>query len=184
VSFKIYTKTGDQGKTSLLGGTKLPKSHIRIGAYGTLDELNAQVGLIHAMISNERVLEQLSAIQNRLFDMGSSLASDPNKHPIPSNLRKEDIEELEEAIDAMTKELPELKNFILPGGSVLVAQIHISRTVARRAERNVVALNEIEAIEGIIIQYLNRLSDYLFTLGRFMAQETGVEEIKWTSRPG
>jgi cob(I)alamin adenosyltransferase len=84
----------------------------------------------------------------------------------------------------MTKELPELKNFILPGGSVLVAQIHISRTVARRAERNVVALNEIEAIEGIIIQYLNRLSDYLFTLGRFMAQETGVEEIKWTSRPG
>ena len=183
MAFKIYTKTGDKGTTSLFGGTKLPKSHIRIASYGALDELNAHLGLINDLINESSSNELLINAQNRLFDIGSSLASDPKKKKLPSKVNHQDIERLEEEIDRMTSELPELQNFILPGGSPIVSHIHIARTVARRAERNVVALRENEFVEEIIIPYLNRLSDYLFTLARYIAMKTGVDEVTWTARP-
>ena len=179
---KIYTKAGDKGQTSLFGGTKLPKSHMRIDAYGTLDELNGWIGLLRDQTDISAVRDQLLAVQHRLFDMGSSLASDPDKNPMSSNVSEEDIHLLEDAIDTFTKELAPLQNFILPGGHPMVSQAHIARAVARRAERKVVDLSLHSSVEDIIIQYLNRLSDYLFTLCRFLSKKLGVAEVKWTSR--
>jgi len=179
---KIYTKAGDKGQTSLFGGKKLPKSHMRIDAYGTLDELNGWLGLLRDQSDVPEVREQLLAIQHRLFDMGSSLASDPDKNPMPSNVQDSDIELLEKAIDSYTEELEPLRNFILPGGHPLVSQAHIARAVARRAERKVVDLAQHAQVEAIIIQYLNRLSDYLFTLCRLYSHRKGLSEVKWTAR--
>ena len=179
---KIYTKRGDEGRTSLFGGKKLPKSHMRIDAYGTLDELNGWIGLLRDGADKDEIRDQLLAIQHRIFDMGSSLASDPNKNPMSSNLVQEDIDLLETAIDKFTAELDPLKNFILPGGHPLVSQAHIARAVARRAERKVVELSMHSEVEGIIIKFLNRLSDYLFTLCRVFSRELGVAEVKWTAR--
>ncbi|SRR6056297_2050865 len=179
---KIYTKTGDKGQTSLFGGTKLPKSHMRIDAYGTLDELNGWIGLIRDQTDIPEIREQLLNIQHRLFDMGSSLASDPNKNPMSSNVKSSDIEAMEKAIDKFTKELEPLRNFILPGGHKLVSEAHIARAVSRRAERKVVDLSLHSDVEDIIIQYLNRLSDYLFTLCRYFSLHLGVAEVKWTAR--
>lgn len=179
---KIYTKAGDKGQTSLFGGKKLPKSHMRIDAYGTLDELNGWIGLLRDQTDIPEVRSQLLDIQHRLFDMGSSLASDPDKNPMPSKVKERDIEILEEAIDTFTAELDPLRNFILPGGHVLVSQAHIARGVARRAERKVVDLSLHSDVEEIIIQYLNRLSDYLFTLCRLFSHRLGVPEVKWIAR--
>ena len=179
---KIYTKKGDLGQTSLFGGTKLPKSHIRINAYGTIDELNSWLGLIRDQIELKEVRQELHDIQNNLFDIGSSLASDPDKNPISSKLKDEDIVRLESAIDKMTSDLPPLKNFILPGGHTLVSQTHICRTVCRRAERMVVDLSLTSNVEAMIIKYLNRLSDYLFVLCRTLSNHLDVEEVKWQSR--
>lgn len=179
---KIYTKTGDQGETSLFGGLRLPKSHIRIEAYGSVDELNAFVG---ALTDYDEVIDekaQLHAVQHRLFTIGSNLASDPNKEMITPDLQESDITLLEDSIDKMTNGLPPLKHFILPGGHPAISTCHMVRTIARRAERRIVALSLQSQVDEIIIRYLNRLSDYAFILGRWIAANNGIEEIKWTPR--
>ena len=180
MALRIYTKTGDQGETGLFGGKRLSKAHIRIEAYGTVDELNACIGLVRDHINLEKERADLLAIQNLLFFLGSKLASDPEKNIDLPSLEPEHIAMLEKAIDAMDDVLPPLKNFILPGGHPAISFVHLARTVCRRAERNVVALAETESVEALLIQFLNRLSDYLFTLARFVGFKLEVEEILWS----
>lgn len=182
MAFKIYTKTGDTGETSLFGGKRLSKHHLRIDAYGTVDELNAHIGLVRDLTSVDGIKNQLFEIQNRLFVLGASLASDPEHSTLVPDLRIGDIEMLEQAIDEMEKGLEPLKNFILPGGHPVVSNCHIARCVCRRAERLCVALDQEEKVAPVILQYLNRLSDYLFVLSRFLAKSNGVEEILWKGR--
>jgi len=186
MSSKIYTKTGDAGKTSLIGGTKIFKSDVRIEAYGTIDELNSFVGLLSDHIGDSHTRNILREIQDRLFTIGSSLAVDPDKEPkmkIP-DLRNEDVSLLEKEIDAMEESLEPLKYFILPGGHVAVSTSHIVRCVCRRAERICVRLNEIDKseVEPLILKYLNRLSDYFFVLARYLAHQLGVKDIVWKAR--
>lgn len=185
MTIKIYTKTGDKGNTSLIGGTKVPKNDIRIETYGTVDELNSWIGLVNDHLNDPSFRNELKEIQDRLFTMGSSLATDVEKEPkmkLP-DLHNSDIEFLEKRIDAMTAELPPMKNFILPGGHVTVSSIHITRCVCRRAERLAVNMQQNGLfVDEKIIQYLNRLSDYLFTLARYIGQKLGVEEIPWKAR--
>ncbi|MGB1019223.1 MAG: cob(I)yrinic acid a,c-diamide adenosyltransferase [Chitinophagales bacterium] len=178
---KIYTKTGDKGSTSLYGGKRLSKAHIRIDAYGTVDELNSYIGLIRDLTENEADKIFLLNIQNVLFNVGSNLASDPEKEKskmIPDVL-KTDYEALENEIDEINKILEPLQYFILPGGHSSISHCHIARCVCRRAERICVALNEIEPVNEELIIYLNRLSDYLFTYARKMAKFLNAEELKW-----
>lgn len=182
MAFKIYTKTGDKGETSLFGGMRLPKHHIRIEAYGTVDELNSYIGLIRDNLEEKSMRSLLKEIQDRLFTIGSNLASDPEKNMTTPDINPSDIELLEKEIDQMEAELPPLKNFILPGGHPTVSYCHIARCVCRRAERNMVQLSETSTVEGILLQYINRLSDYLFVLGRYVALKLGVEEITWQAR--
>ncbi len=181
---QIYSKTGDKGMTSLIGGTKVPKSHLRIEAYGTVDELNSYIGLCKDLL-NERVKNVLSEIQDRLFTIGSSLACDPEKEPkmrIP-DLQDADIALLEKQMDSMNEVLPVMKNFILPGGHPAVSHVHISRCICRRAERCCVRLDDVtKEAEPLTIKYLNRLSDYLFVLARFTAHILKAEEIAWRPR--
>lgn len=179
---KIYTKTGDAGKTSLFGGKRLSKNHHRIEAYGTVDELNSHIGLLRDCLAGERERTVLKQVQDLLFTIGSNLAMDPEKDFQLPGLRPADIDLLETEIDAMNEQLPELKHFILPGGHTTVSFCHIARCVCRRAERRVVALEETSVVEPIIIQFLNRLSDYLFVLARKIGLDEGVEEVKWTAR--
>jgi cob(I)alamin adenosyltransferase len=185
MSFKIYTKTGDRGKTSLIGGTKVPKNDIRIETYGTVDELNSWIGLISDQLQDLDLTNELREIQDRLFTIGSSLATDADKEPkmkLP-DLHQADIDLLETKIDIMTEQLPSMKSFILPGGHVAVSSIHITRCVCRRAERLTVNMQENELfVEEKIIRYLNRLSDYLFTLARFAAYKMNIAEIPWKAR--
>jgi cob(I)alamin adenosyltransferase len=185
MALKIYTKTGDRGTTSLIGGTKVPKSHIRIEAYGTVDELNSYIGLCKDLLADNQSKPILQEIQDRLFTMGSSLACDPEKEPkmkIP-DLKETDITRLEEEIDRMHETLPPMKSFILPGGHPSVSHLHIARCICRRAERCCVRLElEREEVESIIIKYLNRLSDYLFVLARYIAHQLKAEEIPWKPR--
>jgi cob(I)alamin adenosyltransferase len=180
MSLKIYTKTGDKGLTSLIGGTRLPKQHIRIEAYGTVDELNSHIGLLRDVVENQEKKELLISIQDRLFTMGSQLAADPekNKMKLP-DLYEDDITVLEKAIDQMNDILPEMKSFVLPGGHVHVSYCHIARCVCRRAERAVLRLAENEKVEEIHYKYLNRLSDYLFMLCRWLTHELHANEIPW-----
>jgi cob(I)alamin adenosyltransferase len=187
MSFKIYTKTGDKGETSLFGGARVPKNHIRVEAYGTVDELNSYLGLLKDLIDPPPYKQVLKAVQDRLFTIGAVLASDPEKNRETPDIKQEDIHVLENEIDTMEEALPALKNFILPGGHSTVSFCNIARTVCRRAERLVIALDGVEKKKGhpidpLSIQYLNRLSDYLFVLGRKVGQDLGVEEIKWQSR--
>jgi cob(I)alamin adenosyltransferase len=182
MAFKIYTKTGDKGETSLFGGARLPKSHLRIEAYGTVDELNSYIGLVRDCLTEESTRIFLKNIQDRLFDVGSNLAVDPAKKMQVPEIQSIDIEVLEQAMDKMDESLAPLKNFILPGGHTTVSFCHIARTVCRRAERNVVALSMHDEVDEVLIQYLNRLSDYLFILARKIAADLGVEEITWKSR--
>ena len=185
MSSKIYTKTGDKGTTSLIGGTKVPKSHLRIEAYGTVDELNSYVGLCKDLVPDEKSKSILQEIQDRLFTTGSSLACDPEKEPkmkIP-DLKEDDIKLLENEIDRMNDILPAMKSFILPGGHPAVSHLHIARCICRRAERCCVRLEfEKDEVESIIIKYLNRLSDYLFMLARFTSHQLNVKEIPWKPR--
>jgi cob(I)alamin adenosyltransferase len=182
---KIYTKTGDKGTTSLLGGTKVPKSHLRIEAYGTVDELNSYVGLCKDLLPDEQGRKILQEIQDRLFTIGSSLACDPVKEPkmkIP-DLKEEDITLLENEMDRMNDVIPEMKSFILPGGHPTLSHLHIARCICRRAERCCVRLESgKEEIGSIIIKYLNRLSDYLFVLARYTGHQLKVAEIPWKPR--
>lgn len=185
MSMKIYTKTGDKGTTSLIGGTKVSKSHLRIEAYGTTDELNSYIGLCRDLLTDEQSRTILLEIQDRLFTIGSSLACDPEKETklkIP-DLTEPDISLLENEIDRMNEQLPEMKSFILPGGHATVSHLHIARCICRRAERCVVRLEmEGEETSPVVIKYINRLSDYLFTLARYAAHQLAVAEIPWKPR--
>lgn len=180
---KIYTKTGDKGFTSLIGGTRVPKHHIRIESYGTVDELNSWIGLIADQGIGGDKKRILKEIQDRLFTIGSSLAADPerSKMVIP-DLITADIELLEKEIDGMNDELPDLRHFILPGGATTVSYCHIARCVCRRAERLTVHLAEESEVNEKVIIYLNRLSDYLFVLARKIANELKVPENEWIPR--
>ena len=180
---KIYTRNGDTGTTQLIGGTRVPKSHIRIEAYGTVDELNSWIGLVRDSVKKDQTNLLLKEIQDRLFTIGSLLASDPesSRMKVPG-LTEQDVELLEKEIDDMDLVLPELKTFILPGGNAVNAMCHITRCICRRAERLVVQLNESEKVEPLIIKYLNRLSDYLFMLSRKISFDEKSEEILWKPR--
>lgn len=178
---KIYTKTGDTGQTSLVGGKKVSKADLKIESYGTVDELNSFIGMLRVHLdtsSGEQI--RLKKIQNILFNIGSILATESGKENsyIPI-LMEEDIALLEQGIDEMDAQLQPLQNFILPAGSSLIALSHVCRTVCRRAERLVVALNQQEAVNPLIQKYLNRLSDYFFTLARYAAKIQGIEDVVW-----
>lgn len=183
MTFKIYTKTGDKGETSLIGGVRVPKYHLRIESYGTVDELNSYIGLVKDSVKDQSIKNMLYEIQDRLFTVGSVLASDPatSKMKIP-DLHESDIELLEKKIDEMEADLPELKNFILPGGHPVVSYCHLARCVCRRAERLIVQLKTESEMPDIVITYMNRLSDYLFVLSRKIAQDFGAPEIPWRPR--
>ncbi len=183
MTFKIYTKTGDKGKTSLIGGTRVPKYHLRIEAYGTIDELNSYIGVLKCDVKNLKMSEILSEIQDRLFTIGSQLANDSKntKMQIP-DLIESDIKLLEKEIDRMEKNLPALKNFILPGGTQLASFCHVARCVCRRAERLSVQLSDESTVSQIIIKYLNRLSDYLFVLSRNIVKDANAKETEWRPR--
>lgn len=186
---KIYTRTGDKGQTSLIGGRRVSKADLRIDTYGTVDELNAWMGLLCDQPVNANRRSLLKEIQDRLFTIGAELATDPGKAPrqaLPA-INDTDITRLENEMDAMDTELPELRHFVLPGGHASVSYCHLARTVCRRAERLAIALdNESEAadahVDPLVIAYLNRLSDYLFVLSRKMASELAVEEVIWEPR--
>ena len=180
---KIYTKTGDSGTTSLLGGARVSKAHLRIEAYGTVDELNSFLGVLRDQPVNEKRLALLKEIQDRLFTLGAELATEPGKDKVVKpDLLPSDIELLEKEMDEMEKDLEPLKNFILPGGHPSVSYAHVARCVCRRAERICIALNNESPVDSLVIQYLNRLSDFFFMLGRKIAQELGIEEVKWEPR--
>lgn len=185
MSFRIYTKTGDQGNTSLIGGTKVSKSHIRIESYGTVDELNSYIGLVGDYLSDAHSKMMLKEIQDRLFTIGSSLACDPDKEPLMKipDLKETDVQLLEKEIDSLSDLLPPMKNFILPGGHLAVSTAHIARCVCRRAERICVLMQQESIfVDPLVIKYLNRLSDYLFILARYIGHLFQVEEIPWKAR--
>ena len=185
MAFKIYTKTGDLGKTSLIGGTKVAKSHLRIESYGTVDELNSYIGLVNDLLIEEHSKDILKEIQDRLFTIGSSLACDPEKEPLMKipDLKESDILLLETEIDKMNEILPEMKSFILPGGHIAVSTTHIARCICRRAERVCVHLQQENLfVDPLVIKYLNRLSDYLFVLSRYTGHLMQVAEIPWKPR--
>ena len=180
---KIYTKTGDKGETSLIGGVRVPKYHLRIESYGTVDELNSYLGLIADTNKSAEMNKVLHEIQDRLFTIGSVLASDPEKSKMKiPDVHESDIEFLESHIDKMDDQLPQLKSFILPGGNIVASHCHVARCICRRAERLVVHLSSETEVPDVIIRYLNRLSDYLFTLARFVVHEAGDNEIPWKPR--
>lgn len=185
MALKIYTKTGDAGKTSLIGGTKVSKSHLRIETYGTVDELNSYIGLVGDMVSDEKSKVVLKEIQDRLFTVGSSLACDPHKEPLMKipDLKESDVELLEKEIDKMNETLPTMKSFILPGGHPAVSTTHVARCICRRAERLCVNMQEHELfVDSLIIKYINRLSDYLFVLARYVGHLLGIEDVPWKPR--
>jgi cob(I)alamin adenosyltransferase len=177
---KIYTKTGDSGKTSLVEGTRISKSDLRIEAYGTVDELNSFLGLLADHDVNKKRYKFLKQIQDTLFVIGANLASDPAKRAekVPP-VQTSDIVLLENSMDEMDGLLPELRHFVLPGGHVAVSLAHVARTVCRRAERCVVRLSEADEVPELVATYLNRLSDFFFVLSRMLCQELNVEEVKW-----
>lgn len=184
---KIYTKTGDKGTTSLFGGTRVPKHHIRIESYGTVDELNSYMGLLRDQQVDQETKDLLIHVQDRLFTIGAILATDPEKEKLKNGkdrlnipkISSEDILKLEHSIDKMNEELPEMTHFILPGGHQSVSFCHIARCVCRRAERLSTALYDIEPFDDQVLMYLNRLSDYLFVLARKLSESLQAEEIQW-----
>ncbi len=183
MAFKIYTKTGDKGQTSLIGGTRIPKFDDRIEAYGTVDELNSHIGLIRDQQIEDNSRAILIEVQDRLFTIGSLLAADPekNKMALPQ-ISESDIELLEKEIDKMNEVLPEMKHFVLPGGHTTISYCHIARCVCRRAERCVLRLNEQHPVDELIYKYLNRLSDYLFVLSRKITFDLQADETPWKPR--
>lgn len=178
---KIYTRTGDDGTTGLVGGTRVKKYDIRLEAYGTIDELNSYIGLIRSLQSNPSADRILEKIQHKLFIIGANLATeetmDSVKKQFPCN--PPDIALLEQAMDEMTAKLPELRNFILPGGTQATAVCHVARTVCRRAERRIVELAEKSEVDPNLIRFVNRLSDYLFVLSRMISKDQEAPEILW-----
>lgn len=180
-AWKIYTKTGDKGETSLIGGTRVPKYHQRIEAYGTLDELNSYIGLIHDLVGSYGLSKELLAIETCLFIAESQLATDPEANIRKSlpELTENDVTALEEAIDRMNGQMKPLQNFILPGGHPTSSHCHIARCICRRAERIVIELSTTTAVAPLVLKYINRLSDYLFVLARFILHLQGIKEIEW-----
>ncbi len=180
---KIYTKTGDQGYTTLIGGTRVPKHHLRIEAYGTVDELNSWIGLLADGAGHVDLVADLREIQDRLFTLGSLLAADPekNKMKLPE-MTEEDVQWLEHRIDAMQQVLPEMRSFVLPGGLPQASYAHLARCVCRRAERHVTHLSELAPVEALWLKYLNRLSDYLFVVSRWLLLKANAPEIPWKPR--
>lgn len=184
---KIYTKTGDQGTTALYGGTRVPKHHLRIESYGTLDELNSWLGLLRDQKINTIYEQQLLTIQAKLFTIGAVLATPSDKEQLKNGkerlaipkISNDDIRFLEEAVDTMEADLAQMTHFILPGGHTTVSYCHIARTVCRRSERLITLLNEHETIATSVLAYINRLSDYLFVLSRAIGKELNAEEVKW-----
>lgn len=177
---KVYTKKGDKGQTSLIGGTRVSKASIRIESYGTVDELNSYIGLIREEIKVEESKALLESIQNDLFLIGANLASCPEKSKMEiTSLKESHIEKMELAMDAMNEELPAMTHFVLPGGTTLNCHLHIARCITRRAERITVQLAEESVVDEKVIMYLNRLSDYLFVLARYVVFKEGAEELKW-----
>ncbi|MGB5361590.1 cob(I)yrinic acid a,c-diamide adenosyltransferase [Eudoraea sp.] len=184
---KIYTKTGDTGSTSLFGGTRVSKHHIRINGYGTVDELNSWLGLLRDQEMNLHFREILITIQDKLFTVGAILATDPEKAQLKSGkdrlniplIDNADVELLEKEMDNMNETMPPMTHFILPGGHTTVSYCHIARTICRRAERMVSQLNEYEPVDSLVLIYLNRLSDYLFVLARKLSYDSKADEIKW-----
>ena len=184
---KVYTKTGDKGTTALFGGTRVPKYHIRIESYGTVDELNSYIGLIRDQKINELYQNQLIKIQDKLFTVGAILATDPEKAVLKSGkerlnipkIEEDDVAFLETAIDEMETHLPPMTHFVLPGGHTTVSYCHIARCVCRRSERLATHLNDIEPTDEMVLKYLNRLSDYLFVLARKLTFDLQADEIKW-----
>ncbi len=185
MAFRVYTKTGDKGSTGLIGGTRVPKDHIRIEAYGTVDELNSVLGVVTDQLGDKAINEWILEIQDRLFTVGSSLATDPEKAPkmkLP-DLHESDINWLEQHIDEMDDQLPQMKSFILPGGHVAASHAHVARCVCRRAERLCVHMQSNgEFVADEVLKYLNRLSDFLFVLARFIVHQNGGVEIPWRPR--
>ncbi|RYD55339.1 MAG: cob(I)yrinic acid a,c-diamide adenosyltransferase [Sphingobacteriales bacterium] len=185
MAFKIYTKTGDKGSTSLIGGVRVPKSHIRIESYGTIDELNSYMGMVNDLAQNTTISEWLREVQDRLFTVGSVLATNPDKEvkmKLP-DVHDTDVTWLEERIDEMNAVLPEMRSFILPGGQLAASTCHVARCVCRRAERLCVGMQEQEEqIPDLIVKYLNRLSDFLFVLARYIGHINGVEDLPWRAR--
>lgn len=187
---KVYTKTGDKGTTALFGGTRVPKDHIRIESYGTIDELNSWVGLIRDQEINPNYKEILIEVQDRLFTAGAILATPPDKETLKNGkprlnipkISETDIELLENQIDDMENSLPQMTHFVLPGGHSTVSYCHIARCVCRRAERLSVQLSHQEPIDELVLKYLNRLSDYLFVLARKLSADLHAEEVKWIPR--
>ncbi len=187
---KVYTKTGDTGTTALFGGTRVPKHHIRIESYGTVDELNSHIGLIRDQEISIHYKTVLAEIQDRLFTVGAILATPPEKETLKNGqprlqnlgLVTSDIEFLEKEIDTMEESLPQMTHFVLPGGHTTVSYCHIARCVCRRAERLSVHLNDLEPTNELVLTYLNRLSDYLFVLARKLSQDLNAEEVKWIPR--
>jgi cob(I)alamin adenosyltransferase len=179
--WKIYTKTGDDGTTGLVGGTRVKKYDVRLEAYGTVDELNASIGVIRSFELPANYMKYITEIQNKLFNIGSRLASDEKGEAVTSGLSitEKHIAELEKAIDELDEELPELTQFILPGGTPAAAYCHVARTVCRRAERRILEFSEQTFVQPEIIKYINRLSDFLFVLARKLVAISGVEEITW-----
>jgi cob(I)alamin adenosyltransferase len=173
---KIYTKKGDQGETSLFGGVRVPKDHLRIRAYGTLDELNAALGLV---ASSPEFGDRLRRIQGELFQLGGELATPRGKDPTTALVAGGEVALLETEIDTMEKSLKPLTHFILPGGAVGAARLHVARTICRRAERELVVLNRAEPLRPAVLEYVNRLSDYLFVASRFANHAAKVEDVLW-----
>ena len=178
---KIYTKTGDEGMTSLIGGKRVAKNSARLESYGTIDELNSFLGMIRSFPMAPEVEDELVEIQSRLFDVGGNLATDPENAPLKMKLgvNEKDIERLEKAIDRMDGEVPPMTHFVLPGGNEVVSFCHIARTVCRRAERRILDLGGEAEVDALVLKYVNRLSDYLFILSRKLAHDSGLEERKW-----
>ncbi|MES2799993.1 MAG: cob(I)yrinic acid a,c-diamide adenosyltransferase [Bacteroidota bacterium] len=180
---KVYTKKGDEGKTGLIGGTRILKSSLRIEAYGTVDELNSYLGLLRDLQVEENAKTQLLDIQDRLFTLGSHLAADPEKSTMKlPEIHESDVENLEKWIDAMEEQLEPMKSFVLPGGHSTVSFCHIARCVCRRAERITVDLAQQTTIDPIIVKYLNRLSDYLFILSRYLTKQLSAKESPWVPK--
>ena len=180
MAFKIYTKTGDKGTTALVGGKRVPKTHYRIEAYGTMDELNSYIGLIADLISFDEEKQFLRQIQSKLMTASSIMATeDKEKQDNYKDFTAGDIELLEKAIDKFDEELPALTKFILPGGHQTVSHIHIARTICRRSERKVLLVAENEYVNPLVVKYLNRLSDYLFSLARYIGNKLNAEEVEW-----
>lgn len=184
MAFRIYTKTGDKGTTALIGGSKVSKAHLRIEAYGTVDELNSYIGLCRDLVEEENIKSDLQKIQEQLFSIGSIMACDPEKEikmPIPE-MKETYITALESGIDSMEAVLPPMRFFILPGGHPLISHFHIARCICRRAERCCVRLNEESTVDPLILVFLNRLSDYLFVLARYTGFLKKIDDIPW--KPG